>query len=305
MKALLIDAYYLAHRVHSVFQNPHRLQQYLKNSKEEPTGMQYGSLLVIRAIVKEIKPNHIYFCWDQKPVAKLALFPGYKADRQSVGTDFYEAVQRMRHFWDNFNVTHVHSHEQEADDVIASVIHQHCSNPGDQSFILSTDNDYLQLVKDGKVIVIKPPMGKQPAVYVDEEYIRQEWGVEPALMPHLRALLGDSSDKLPGIPRFGQKKAADLINAARSVQTLYDHYLEYVSRLSVVESQKLKAHREIALRNLQLMRMAVDLPLVHEKHEFSRDGLEAALTAMESKSFLSQLDELQTDFTHVPRLITW
>lgn len=302
MKVLLVDASQLAYRVWNIFQNPKRAD--LRNSKGEPTGMQFGSLRVLHAVVKTVHPDRIVFCWDRHPKAKLLLDPNYKSNRVSSNEAFRAAVKSLKAFWSLFGAYHAEADEQEADDVVASVIKQHYSNPGDQCFILSSDNDFLQLVEDGHVIVIKPPLGAQPMQFVDEEKVKADWGVAPVLMPHLRALLGDDSDTLVGIPRFNKKKAADLISQASSVVGLYEQLAVVGVKLSPTELEKVKAHQDRAMINLQLMRMQVDLPIISQENVFSRVAIEAQFQQLEIKSYLSKLDELEKDFTQPPRVKT-
>lgn len=298
-KALIVDVSQMAYRVWNIFQNPKRSD--LRNSKGEPTGMQFGSLRIIHAIVKDIKPDKIYFAWDEKPLDKYKVDSEYKAGRVGAGEGFYPGLTILKTFWESFGVTHVSSLGQEADDVVASIVAQ-LSGKG-QSFILSSDDDFLQLVKNGRTIVVKPPLGKQPSIYVDEEYVKTNWGVEPALMPHLRALIGDKSDNLSGIPRFNTKKAADLIIKAGSVEELYRNLPSYESALSPVELEKLKAHKDQAFSNLCLMRMRCDLPLSVQEHTYNPELVKASLEAIESKSYLAKLQELGDSFTKRPRLI--
>jgi DNA polymerase-1 len=294
-KALIVDALQLAHRVFWMFQNPERQNFY--TTTQIPSGVQFGSLRILHGLVKQIKPDCIYFAWDKPPKEKHLLDSSYKSNRPPRSPFFVGRLTDLKRFWSAFGVIHVSCEDNEADDVIGCLVKNITSLCDWQCFILSSDDDFLQLVDDGKVVVVKPHQGKQPGRFCDKEWVERKWGVPPTLLPDLRAILGDKSDTLPGVPRFSSKKAISLVRVAGGVRNLYQQFSQYTQDLSEKERQKLKTAEERVLLNLKLMRLkSCGLDLNLEKEEFVLTKIKLVLEELEFRSSLSNLDELIRDF---------
>lgn len=155
------------------------------------SGGVYGFFTALRALRNKYPDFKFFIAWDNEAKQKKEVLPEYKANRTHVKLpvdDLKEALQYM-------NIVQVECSNEEADDVIASMVAQ---GNGGLDYVYSSDKDLLQLVKDGRVIVISPKVGTSPEKAYDEEEVKKKWGVKPEDLACLFAFKGDSSDNIPG-----------------------------------------------------------------------------------------------------------
>lgn len=245
---LIFDGMNLAHRAWNAFQNPARGVD-LKTSTGERTGMLFGALRVLRSVAEKVHATKIIGAWDSRPVGRISECPTYKAGRAKQPSEFYQDIAKMRDFLALFGVEDVASPGAEADDVIATLV-KSCGGTGDVFFILSSDDDFMQLISS-RVLVVKPPMGKHESEIIDLDGVKEKWGVDPALIPHVRAILGDKSDNLPGVPRFGQDEAVRLVNECGSVEEV----LNRVASVKGGRGERLAACVDQVRMNFRLMEL--------------------------------------------------
>ena len=159
MKRFIIDGLNLAYRAHFAHKE-------LTTSTGRLSGCFYGFLVTLKALKSRNLDCHFYVAWDNEARHKKAVFPEYKANRQHFSID--EPVKDLKTVLKYLNIAQVEAIGEEADDVIASV-----AEKGEElTYIYSSDKDLLQLVRDGKIIGVRP--GKKEKVY-DEEEVKKKY----------------------------------------------------------------------------------------------------------------------------------
>lgn len=190
--------------------------------------------------------GHFVVAWDSPCQWRRDIFPGYKASRGSLGVSF--EMQFARATLPLLGVGQAEAAGQEADDVIASLATQ----ADGQVIAISNDRDLLQLVSD--TVTVFSPTGKEK-MYTPAE-VQADYGVLPGRMVQVRALAGDTSDEIPGVPGCGLKTAAKLINLYGTVEGLLASNLAGVGKALYTN---LRASEAVARRNVALMTLRRDL----------------------------------------------
>ncbi len=174
---------------------------------------------------------------------------------------------------------------EEADDVISSLAE--VKKKEGLVYILTNDKDMLQLVENGKVIVIKPKIGLKEEVYFDEEAVRQKFGVPPNLVPIYLSFSGDSSDNITGVPYLPTRIISDLAVKFGSIDKIYDSIDEYP--LTINRRNSIITSRDRILKNVQLTQLRRDLgELRHKVPTPNKDLVEELLVKYEIKSIKAE-----------------
>ncbi len=240
---LIVDSFNLAFRSHYAFNT-------LTNSAGLQSGCFYGFLTGLRSIKNKYPQYHIILAWDTESVRRKQVFAEYKANRNHA-TGIHGQIDDLKKMFYNLNVSQVSYQGEEADDVIASLVNFYSN---DQIIIYSSDKDLLQLVKDGRVVVLNPK-----GTCYDEEKVKQEFGVYPKDFVCYQCLRGDSVDGVPGVARLRSSKIAQLASTYKNIQDVYENIdkesLTDFERCSIMES------KQQILLNDQLVRLRGDLEL--------------------------------------------
>jgi len=197
----LVDGSYLLHQGFYAFQNAD-----LRNLRSEPVGALYGFMLQLERILQFTDASHMAVMFDSRTASesRKKTLPKYKSNRHCPD----ELVPQFQKSQEALNALGYHwnqSDHYEADDLIATYAR---AQPKERAVcIVSTDKDLLQLVDD-KVTLLSPA-GRYATMGKHE--VMEKWGVRPDQMGYLIALMGDSADVIPGVPRIGQKRGAALL----------------------------------------------------------------------------------------------
>lgn len=235
-----------------VFRAYHALPP-LSNSKGEPTHAVAGVSSMLLKLLREREPHAVIVAMDSKERSfRKELFEGYKANRPPAPPDLQQQMQRVREIVEAWGMSPIEVEGYEADDIIASLVRE-ARKRGSQVVIVSADKDLLQLVGDD--VVMYDTMRNK--VFGVEE-TREKLGVDPAQVRDLLALMGDSSDNIPGVPSVGQKTAAKLLSEHGSLEGIYEN-LASITRKTL--RQKLTDHREDAIASRELVTLREDVPV--------------------------------------------
>jgi DNA polymerase I len=215
MRYFIIDALNLAYRSHNGFYES-------KTSKGMLTGMFFGFVRIIFSLKKKYRGYKFEVVWDRKPVHKIAKYPMYKEGRDKLGEEVLSQIPDIQKFLENIGVDQYYKEEQEADDVIASLVEKY-EREAEVIIVYSNDKDLLQLVKTGKVVVYKPKVASTPEKFYDEEAVISQFGVPPKKLSCFRSFDGDSSDKIKGVNRVKRKLLAHLVNEYVTIDNIYNN----------------------------------------------------------------------------------
>lgn len=269
-----------------VFRAYHALPP-LSNSKGEPTHAVAGVSSMLLKLIRERDPQRLIVAMDSKEGSfRKDIYDAYKANRPPAPPDLQQQMNRVREIVEAWGMSPIEAAGFEADDVIATIVAQ-ARKMGLRVVIVSADKDLLQLV--GPDVSMYDTMRNK--VFGPEE-TREKLGVEPGQVRDLLALMGDSSDNIPGVPSVGQKTAAKLLDEYGNLDEIYRH-LDDIKRKSLKE--KLATHRADALASLALVTLRHDVKMSPEVMTRLYDGGDTAalrniFSELELTRLLAQLE---------------
>ncbi len=219
----------------------------------EPTGGTYGfSNSLVRLLERE-KPEYLAVAFDIGKTFRDDLFPEYKGTREKMPDDLKEQIVRIKQIVDAFGFPRLEVEGFEADDVLGSVA-KYAVEEGLGVKIITGDRDLLQLVED-RVIVNLPARKGGDTVDYDAQGVLDYWGLRPDQVVDYKALAGDSSDNIPGVPGVGDKTAKLLLDTYKDLDDIYAHIDEIPSRYQ----SKLISGKESAYLSYDLARIRTDV----------------------------------------------
>lgn len=234
---------------------------FLSTANGVPTAAVYGFTGGLLSIIEQEKPHAIYVAWDAPgPTFRHEAFAEYKAHRPEAGPDLKEQLPIARRVVDALGVASVEEPGYEADDLIGALA-QKGRSEGYEVVIVTGDSDQLQLVGDGVTVWITRKGVSDLAVY-DKEAVQKRYGIPPERIPDFKALVGDASDNIPGVPGVGEKTATELLARYGSLENLLDHLDELPTekRMGRVR-ESLAAHAEQARASKALATIRCDAPV--------------------------------------------
>ncbi len=202
----LIDGSALIYRAYFAFiRNP------LVTARGEPTSAVFGFLMSLFRVIDEFSPSHLLVVFDTKaPTFRHEMYPEYKATRAKMPDDMAEQIPRLKEVIDAMNVARTEKEGLEADDLIGAYAVKAAAE-GFDVVLVTGDKDFTQLVNE-KIKMLQPAKSGQETEMLDREGVKQKMGVYPEQVLDLLALMGDSSDNVPGIPGVGPKTALKLLD---------------------------------------------------------------------------------------------
>ena len=220
----------------------------------------YGFLNILEKVEKEEQPEAICVSFDlHGPTFRHLKYDGYKANRHGMPEELAMQMPVMKDVLRAMNIPIYECQGWEADDVIGTV-GKICSNNGWECVIVTGDRDSLQLIDENvrvKLVISKP--GQTTATLYTEEKFREEYGFEPKKLVDLKALMGDSSDNIPGVAGVGPKTAKELLAKFGSLDGIYENIDDPSIRPKLRE--KLENDRENAYLSYDLATIRPEAPI--------------------------------------------
>ena len=243
----------------SVFYRGYYAMGNLATSKGEPTSGVYGFAVIAMEIVRNIQPDQVVVAWDKARTStakRLAIFKDYKAGRVRPPEDFYAQIPLLRELISALSWGFMEADEYEADDIIGTLARQ-ADEAGDyMTYIVSSDLDMLQIV-DENTKMYRILRGFSDLEEMDIPAIEEKYGILKSQFLDLKALKGDNSDNIPGVPGIGEKTAVKLLNEYGSLEGIYAH----IEEISGATQKKLIAGKESAEMSLKLSKIMTDAPV--------------------------------------------
>ena len=223
----------------------------------------YGFLNILEKLEKEEQPDAVCVSFDlHGPTFRHLKYDGYKATRHGMPEELRMQMPVMKDVLRAMNIPIYECQGWEADDVIGTV-GRICSNNGWECVIATGDRDSLQLIDENvhvKLVISKP--GQTTATLYTEEKFREEYGFEPKKMIDLKALMGDSSDNIPGVAGVGPKTATELLLKFGSLDGVYENLNDDSIRPKLRE--KLESGKENAYLSYDLATIRPEAPIDFE-----------------------------------------
>jgi len=197
------------------------------------TNAVYGFLAILFNIIDDIKPEYIAVAFDLKgKLKRKELFEGYKANRHGMPDELAEQMPVIKDVLRAMNIDIIEKEGYEGDDILGTLA-KYGEKQGLEVTILSGDRDTFQLASDNITIRIpRTKAGKTETENYNRAKVLEEYGLEPVQLIEVKALQGDTSDNIPGVPGIGPKTAVSLIQKYHSVKELYEkgiitYFFEY------------------------------------------------------------------------------
>ena len=225
-------------------------------SKGVNTSALYGFTQTLLDILNNQQPSHIAVAFDtDAPTHRHTEFAEYKATRQAMPEDLSLALPSVRRMLEAFRIPVLTCDGYEADDIIGTLVRR-AQKEGFKSYMVTSDKDLGQLVDENTFLYKPSRMGDAVAVMGVEE-IRARWAIQqPEQVIDVLALMGDSSDNIPGVPGIGEKTAMKLVGQYGTVENLLAHTGELNGRIKA----NLEANRDLALLSKRLATITCDVP---------------------------------------------
>ena len=225
-----------------------------------PTNAIYGFVAILQRLLEEQKPEAVCVSFDLKaPTFRHKQYEAYKAQRKGMPEDLAAQMPVLKEVLDAMGIRRYELEGYEADDILGTAAAV-CEKSGWDCVIVTGDKDSLQLITDTtSVCNVKTRMGQTETVLYTPERFQEEYGFAPPLMVDLKALMGDSSDNIPGVPGIGEKTAMDLVHRYGEIKNIYEN----LDRLEIKEGvrKKLAQGRESAEMSHWLATIIRDVPL--------------------------------------------
>ena len=285
---LLFDGNALVHRAF------HALPPLTQSRTGEMVNAVYGFASTLLKVLADLKPSHWAVAFDRPaPTFRHDMFADYKAQRPATPEELKSQIGRVHELVRAFHIPIFELDGFEADDVLGTLSSQ-AEEQGIETVIVTGDNDMLQAVSH-RVRAYAPRRGFTDTVLYDAEAVEQKYGIRPDQLPDFKALVGDVSDNIPGLPGIGEKTATRLLQQYSSLEGIYDH----VDDVSPDKLQNtLREHREQAFRNKELsaivktVPVALDLDICRISH-YDRDEVARLFQELEFIKLLPRLPRTQ------------
>ena len=248
---LLIDGHSVAYR--AFFALP---VENFSTTTGQHTNAVYGFTSMLINVLRDEKPTHLCVAFDvSRKTFRSAEYAEYKATRSASPAEFSGQIGLIKEVLDALNIVHIELDNFEADDIIATLAKQGAA-AGLNVLICTGDRDTLQLVND-QVTVLYPRKGVSDLARLDPATVVEKYLVTPDRYPELAALVGESSDNLPGVPGVGPKTAAKWLAAYDGLENLLRHADEIPGKVG----DSLREHLDGVIRNRHLNALICDLEL--------------------------------------------
>ena len=287
---VLFDGNALVHRAY------HALPILTVSKTGEIVSAIYGFASMLLKAINELKPTYYAIAFDKKaPTFRHQLYDLYKANRPPTPDELVGQLGRVRQLAQTFNIPFFELDDYEADDILGTLSHQ-ASVQGIDTIIVTGDADTMQLVSPRvKVLYPKPRRSFSDTMLYDETAVSQKYGVEPEHIADLKALVGDPSDNIPGVPGVGEKTAVKLIQQFGSIDQIYAH----IDEVTPPKLQALLEQNEaVAQKSKKLATIVTQAPVTLNLDDcqvshYNRQGVVELFRELEFASLLPKLPEVE------------
>ncbi len=262
----------------------------LQNRRGEHTNAVYGFTNMLLKLLEEENPDYIAVAFDPpKPSFRIRIDQSYKAQREKAPPELSEQIQRTRQILEAMRIPVFEVEDYEADDVIGTLADRFAGR--DQKVtVVSGDADLLQMIGD-RVTVMMTKKGISRMERYDQLRLKEEYGLEPDQVIDYKALKGDSSDNIPGVPGIGEKTARQLIEEYGTLENIYNN----IDQLKNKTASNLQEYREQLFTGRKLVALCRDVPfdIDWEQCRYSKPDHEQLLGLFNELEFKSLVNKLK------------
>ncbi len=283
----LIDGHALAYRMYFALTAGGSSTRW-QTSKGEPTAGTYGFARELLRIFEQEKPDYLAVAFDTGKTFRDKIFPAYKGTRAKMPDDLRPQIERIRKMVDAFNIPRLEMEGFEADDVLGSGA-RWAAKQGLGVKIITGDRDLLQLVNERTIVYL----AGDDQNYITPEDVLAKLHVRPEQVVDYKALVGDKSDNIPGVPGVGEKTTENLLAKYGTLDGIYSHLDEIEPRWRT----KLEAGKDSAYMSYKLAAIRTDLPVEIDLEQartevFEPAKVEGLFRELEFRTLVDKLHKL-------------
>ncbi|MFB0557106.1 MAG: 5'-3' exonuclease H3TH domain-containing protein, partial [Dehalococcoidia bacterium] len=294
---LLFDGNALVHRAF------HALPPLTQPKTGEMVNAVYGFASTLLKVFADFKPTHWAVAFDRPaPTFRHEMFEEYKAQRPAMPEELKGQIKKVHQLVEAFHIPVFEIDGFEADDVLGTLSKQ-ADEQGVETIIVTGDNDMLQAVLP-RVKALAPRRTFTDTVLYDEEAVEQKYGIKPEQLSDLKALAGDVSDNIPGLPGVGEKTATKLLQQYGSLQGIYDH-IEDITPSKLQDT--LREYRTQSFQSKELSTIIKDVPIkldlkTCQVSHYDRNEVARLFQELEFIKLLPRLPQIQAE-SHRPSAV--
>ena len=256
-----------------------------------PTGGVYGFASLAFEVIRKLKPDYVVVAWDKKGTStakRSAIYPEYKAGRKKAPDDFYEQIPLLKDFLKTLGWPLFETDGYEADDILGTLAVQ-ANKLGVEANLITSDLDMLQLIDENtKVFAMK--RGFSDIEEFDLEYFENKYGLKQSQFLDLKALQGDSSDNIPGVPGIGPKTATQLLQEFFTLEGIYEN----LENIKPAWRKKLEDGKDLAFMSKKIAEIFLDAPVElnfedADIHNFNYEEVLKMLRKLEVNSLVRKI----------------
>lgn len=275
----------------SVFYRGYYAMPNLSMADGTPTGGVFGFASLSLELIKKLQPDYVCVAWDKPKTnirKRLELYPDYKAGRKPAPADFYAQIPILQELLEAFSWPLYELDDYEADDIMATLAHQ-ASERGIETCLITSDLDALQAINPlTHVYALKK--GLTTIERFDPDSFEHKYGIRVDQFLDLKALKGDSSDNIPGVPGIGEKTAVGLLQQYQTMEGIYENLWQIKDAVR----RKLEAGKDSAEMSKQVAELWFDAPIAldleaMDVHDLDTAKLREILHRLEFRSLLNRL----------------
>ncbi len=251
----------------------------------------YGMINIIWKQINALKPDYAAVAFDLKaPTFRHEMYDGYKAGRKPTPEDLLSQFDDAKECLKLMGLHILELPGYEADDIQGTVAHLAHSTPDTESYVLSGDRDLLQLIDDKITVLLAT---NSDTVTMKSEQFFEKYGISPTEFVDMKALMGDSSDNIPGVAGVGEKTAATLIQNFGSLDGIYENIDD--KRISKGVREKLLRDKDNAYLSKKLAKIETEAPIGTELSELAYEGIDKSglykkFAELELNSFIAKFN---------------
>jgi len=289
----LIDGHALAYRAYFALTRGGDVSRFITSSGE-PTAGTFGFISVLLKLLETEAPEYLAVSFDTGGTFRDEIYPEYKGTRAKMPEDLRTQIARIRELVAAFGIPVLEAEGYEADDVLGTVARV-ASDQGVKVVILTGDRDLLQLASKNVTIRLAGQKLAEAQDFGPQE-VRDKYQLSPAQLIELKALVGDTSDNIPGVRGIGEKTAVQLLEQFGDLAGIYAHLEEVPNRFR----SKLEQEKEAAELSHRLGTIVTDVPLEFEleacrAQEYDLDRIAGLFRDLEFRTLLNRITKLNKD----------
>lgn len=261
----------------------------MKNSKGVPTNALFGFVNMMNKIISEENPSYMAVAFDIGKNFRKEEYDFYKEGRIDTPEELKIQMPIAREILDKMGIKHFELAPYEADDIVGTIVKMTEADKDFASVIVSSDKDLLQLISDETEVKLLKQTG---FIRYNHETFIADYGIEPIKMIDLKALMGDSSDNIPGVKGIGEKTALKLLQEYKSLENLYDN----IDNIKGKTKEKLVEDKEMAFISKKIATIYRDVPLniVLEDLKYEKKVTPELIELFKDLEFFSFLKNMET-----------